>query len=81
MLLGVVRFKVTGTRGRSYQSDIAIDDLSVGNCAGESVLLKIQSFRHHGSIIPLLKQLFDICAHKTEDELTGTSLSDPSRLH
>ena len=29
-----VRFKITGKRGRSYVSDIAIDDLSVGNCAG-----------------------------------------------
>ena len=29
-----VRFKVAGVRGNDYLSDIAIDDLSVGNCAG-----------------------------------------------
>ena len=29
-----IRFTITGVRGESYTSDIAIDDVGVQNCAG-----------------------------------------------
>ena len=43
-----VRLRVTGKRGYDYLSDIAIDDLSVGNCAGESC----HGYTPHSDISP-----------------------------